>query len=85
MTNEGVVHLLMQGDEVQPNAGLPGEEVGAIVAVLQHGPAVRGVGGWMTGISRTPEPEERAGVSQTLRTGIVVVQEPWSENNCGTS
>lgn len=34
------VHLLVQGDVIDPDPCLSSEVVGAVVAVLQHGPAV---------------------------------------------
>lgn len=46
-------HLLVQGYIVEPDPSLPGEVVGAIVAVLQHGPAVWGVWRGVTRVSRT--------------------------------
>lgn len=63
----------MQGDVVDPDAHLSGEVIGAVVAVLQHGPAVWGAGGRMTGVSGTAEPQERAGSAQPLRTRVVVI------------
>jgi len=67
------LNLFMQGDVIDPDPRLSSEVVGAIVAVLQHGPAVRGVWGRMTGVSWTPKPQEAAGSTQPLRTGIIVV------------
>lgn len=66
----------MQGDVVDSDPRLSGEVVGAVVAVLQHGPAVRGVRRRMTGVSWTSKPQESAGSLQPLRTRIVVVQKP---------
>ena len=69
-------HLLVQGDVVQTDTGLAGEEVGPVVAVLQHGPAVGRVRGAVARVPRAPEPQRRAGGPQALRAGVVVVQEP---------
>lgn len=63
----------MQGDEINPDPSLSSEVVGAVVAVLQHGPAVWRVRRGMTGVPGTPKPQETAGSTQTLRTGIIVV------------
>lgn len=76
-TPQSQAHLFVQGDVVQPHPCLPSEEVGAIVAVLQHGPAVGGVWWGVAGVSWTAEAQGPTGSPQTLRTGIIVVQEPW--------
>lgn len=59
-------HLLVQGNVINPDSSLSGEVVGAVVAVLQHGPAVWGVWWGVTRVSWTPKPEEIAGSTQTL-------------------
>lgn len=63
----------MQGDVVNPDPCLSSEKVGAIVAVLQHGPAVRGVRWRVARVSGTSKPEEAARSSQPLRTCVIVV------------
>lgn len=65
--------LLVQGNVINPDSSLSSEVVGAVVAVLQHGPAVWGVWWGVTRVSWTPKPEETAGSTQTLRTGVIVV------------
>lgn len=74
--NDCTFHLFVQGDVVDPDARLSSEVIGAVVAVLQHGPAVRGVRGRMTRVSRTSKPQELAGSPQPLGTGIIVIQKP---------
>lgn len=71
-------HLLVQGDVVDADARFSGEEVGSVVAVLQQSPAVGGAGGGVAGVPRTPEPQQAAGSTQTLRAGVVVIQEAWT-------
>lgn len=71
-------HLLVQGDVVDPDACFSGEEVGSVVAVLQQGPAVGRAGGGVAGVPRTPQPQQAAGSTQTLRAGVVVIQEAWT-------
>lgn len=72
-------HLLVQGNVVQPHTKLPSEEVGAMVTVLQEGPAQRGGRRWVEGVARAAQAQSWAGHSQALGTGIVVVQEAWRE------
>lgn len=71
-------YLLVQRDVVQPHAHLPGEEVAAVVTVPQEAPAERRVGQRVEGVSRAAQAQSWAGCSQTLRAGIVVVQEAWA-------
>lgn len=71
-------HLPVEGDVVQPHAHLPGEEVGTVVAVAQEAPAQRGSRWGVEGVARASQPQGRAGRAQTLRAGIVVVQEAWT-------
>ena len=70
-------YLLVQGDVVQPHAHLPGEEVAAVVTVPQEAPAERRAGQRVEGVSRATQAQSRAGCSQTLGAGVVVVQEAW--------
>lgn len=72
-----VAHLLVQGDVVDADDLFSGEDVGAVVAVLQHRPAVRRARTRATRVARTPESEQAAGRSQTLRAGVVVIQKAW--------
>lgn len=70
--------LLVEGDVVEPHAHLPGEEVGAVVAVLQEAPAERGARQRVERVSGAAQAQSRAGGSQTLGAGVVVVQEAWA-------
>lgn len=70
-------HLLVQSDVVDADALFSSEEVGAVVAVLQHSPAVRRPGGGMTRVARAPKSEQAAGGTQTLRAGVVIIQKAW--------
>lgn len=70
-------HLLVQSDVVDPDALFSSEEVGSVVAVLQHSPAVRRTGTRTTGVARTPKSEQAAGCTQTLRAGVVIIQKAW--------
>ena len=70
--------LLVERDVVQPHAHLPGEEVGAVVAVPQEAPAERGARQRVEGVSGAAQAQSRAGGSQTLGAGVVVVQEAWA-------
>lgn len=66
-------HLFVQGYIVQSDPSLSSEVVGAVVAMLQHGPAVRGVWRGVTRVSWTSKLQESTGSAQTLRTGVIVV------------
>lgn len=70
-------YLLVQSDVVQPHAHLPGKEVAAVVTVPQEAPAERRAGRRVEGVSRAAQAQSRAGCSQTLGAGVVVVQEAW--------
>lgn len=70
-------HLLVQSDKVDADALFSSEEVGAVVAVLQQGPAVWRAGARTARVARTPKPEQAAGGAQALRAGVVVVQKAW--------
>lgn len=82
-------HLLVQSDVVDADALFSSEEVGAVVAVLQHRPAVRRPGGGLTRVARAPKSEQAAGGTQTLRAGVVIIQKAWrhrgEESNNGRS
>ena len=74
----GRAHLPVEGDVVQPHARLPSEEVGTVVAVAQEAPAQRGSRWGVEGVAGASQPQGGAGGAQTLRAGIVVVQEAWA-------
>lgn len=72
-------YLLVEGDVVQPHAHLPGEEVGAMVTVLQEAPAQRGVWRRVKGVPGPAQAQGGAGHTETLGAGVVVVEEAWQE------
>lgn len=74
----GAPHLLMQRDEVQPHAALPGEEIGAAGAVFQEAPAQRGARRRPERVCRAAQAQRGAGGAQTLGAGVVVVQKAWA-------
>lgn len=72
-------YLLVECNVVQPHAHFPREEVGAVVTVPQEAPAQRGLRRRVEGVPGATQAQLRAGRTETLGAGVVVVEEAWRE------